>query len=149
MKFDRHAEEESDELFQISAMVDVVFILLAFFVLSVRFHGGERDLPLGYRDVSESTGAAAEDMPASILVRMSPGNDGSVVLRVGDTAIQNNSYEQLTALLKQINLPKVPVVIDADDTLTVQQVASGMDAVLASPMKQLSLNSRTERPSHE
>ena len=31
-------------------------------------------------------------------------------------------------------------VIDADDALTVQEVATGWDAVLASPMKRLSLD---------
>lgn len=141
MKFNRYTEEESDELFQVSAMVDVVFILLAFFVMSVRFHGGERDLPLGYREIAESTGAAAQDMPASVLVLLKPTEHGEVAIRVGDAMLPNDGFDQLTELLTQINLPAVPVVIEADDTLSVQQVATGMDAVLASPMKRLSLGS--------
>lgn len=139
MKFHRHIEEEDGELFQIAAMVDIVFILLAFFVLSVRFSGGERDLPLGYQEQSQSTGAAAQDMPAAVLVRLNATENGAVAIRVGDAALSNNGFDELTALLRQIDLPSVPVVIEADESLSVQQVATGMDAVLASPMKRLSL----------
>jgi biopolymer transport protein ExbD len=146
MKFNRHTEEESDELFQVSAMVDVVFILLAFFVLSVRFTGGERDLPLGYQEQSQSTGAAAQDMPAAVLVSLGPADDGAVSIRVGDALLPDDGFDQLTALLTQIDLPTVPVVIQADAGLSVQQVATGMDAVLASPMKRLSLASREDGP---
>lgn len=141
MKFHRETEEQGDEMFQVAAMVDIVFILLAFFVLSVRFHGGERDLPLGYQDTSESTGAASEDMPAVITVRLGSADNGAVAIRVGGARLPDDGYAQLTELLKQIDLPTVPVVIEADDALSVQQVATGMDAVLASPMKRLSMAS--------
>ena len=146
MKFNRHMEEEPDELFQVSAMVDVVFILLAFFVLSVRFTGGERDLPLGYQEPSQSAGAAAQDMPAAVLVKLEATRNGTVSIRVGDALLPDDGFDQLTALLQQIDLPSVPVVIDADADLSVQQVATGMDAVLASPMKRLSLATREDGP---
>ena len=141
MKFNRHIEDESEDLFQVAAMVDVVFILLAFFVMSVRFHGGERDLPLGYDEPSQSAGAAAQDMPASVYIQLDQSESGAVAIRVGDALLPDDGFEQLTALLEQIDLPSVPVVIEADDALSVQQVATGMDAVLASPMKRLSLGS--------
>lgn len=147
MKFNRHTEEESGELYEVSAMVDVVFILLAFFVLSVRFTGGERDLPLGYQEQSQSTGAAAQDMPAAVLVKLEVTESGAVSIRVGDAPLSDDGFDELTALLQQIDLPTVPVVIQADPSLSVQQVATGMDAVLASPMKRLSLASRED--SHE
>jgi biopolymer transport protein ExbD len=140
MEFDREREEESDELFQVSAMVDVVFILLAFFVLSVQFQGGERDLPLGYQDASQSTGASSQDLPAAVRVRLGLADGGAVSIRVGEAALPEDGFDALTALLEQIDMPTVPVVIEADTALSVQQVATGMDAVLASPMKRLSLS---------
>lgn len=144
MKFNHHRDEEPDELFQVSAMVDVVFILLAFFVLSVRFTGGERDLPLGYQEPSQSAGAAAQDMPAAVLVMLEASGNGAVSIRVGDALLPDDGFEQLTALLRRIDLPSVPVVIHADADLSVQQVATGMDAVLASSMKRLSLAARED-----
>jgi biopolymer transport protein ExbD len=140
MKFNHEQNEDSKELFQVSAMVDVVFILLAFFVMSVQFSGGERDLVVGYQDQTQSTGASAEDLPAAIRVRFNATPSGAVAIRVGDSAIPDDGFDDLTALLTQIDLPRIPVVIEAEAALTVQQVATGMDAVLASPMKRLSLS---------
>lgn len=147
MNFQRQPEAQEDDLFQVAAMVDIVFILLAFFVLSVRFQGGEQDLALGYQETSESTGAAAQDMPAAISVRLGSADGGAVSIRVGDARLPDDGYAQLTALLVEIDLPTVPVLIEADESLSVQQVATGMDAVLASPMKRLSLASREGRRS--
>ena len=140
MDFLGEPEQESDELFQVAAMVDIVFILLAFFVMSVQFHGGERDLALGYQDQTQSAGASAEDLPAAVRVRLDSTNQGTVAIRVGDAVLPDDGFDDLTALLTQIDLPRVPVVIQADADLSVQQVATGMDAVLASPMKRLSLS---------
>lgn len=147
MNFHREPQEETSERFQVSAMVDVVFILLAFFVMSVRFTGGERDLTLGYQDQTQSTGASAEDLPAAVRVRFNATESGAVAIRVGDSALPDNGFDDLTALLTQIDLPRIPVVIESDADLSIQQVATGMDAVLASPMKRLSLSPVAKDPS--
>ena len=141
MIFDHEpSHEEEDELFQVTAMVDVVFILLAFFVLSVQFHGAERDLALGYAQTSLPTGAALDDYPPEILVQLARGESGAVRIVVGQTILAEDGFSDLTAVLDRINVPSIPVVIAADPQLTVQQVATAMDAVLASPMRQLSLS---------
>ncbi len=138
MKF--RAAENDDRPFEVTAMVDVVFILLAFFVLTVRFTGGEADLPVGYTSVNEASGASNDDLPSEILVRLRPG-DGGVWIAVGESVLPENGYDELTALLKQIDVPELPVVLAADAGLPIQDVARAMDAVLASPMKTVSLGS--------
>ena len=141
MIFDHEpSHEEEDELFQVTAMVDVVFILLAFFVLSVQFHGQERDLTLGYTQSDLPSGAAPEDFPPEIMVRLARGDDGAVRISVGQTILAPDGFDDLTSVLTQINVPNIPVVIAADPGLRVQQVATAMDAVLASPMNRLSLS---------
>lgn len=135
---DKH-EDESEETFQVTAMVDVVFILLAFFVLTVRFTGGERDLPVGYTDLSPPAGASTQDLPSEVLIRARPSGQGGVWLAVGETVLQEDGFSELTATLTHLNLPELPVVIAADGDLSVQQVAALMDAVLASPMSRMSL----------
>ena len=132
-------DDEQDELFQVTAMVDVVFILLAFFVLSVQFHGSERDLTLGYVEAGPPSGAAAEDFPPEIVVRLAGTADHAVSITVGETPLPDDGYDELTAILTRIDVPSIPVVLAADPSLTVQQVADAMDAVLASPMTRLSL----------
>ena len=50
MKFRYSSENHTvEDTFQMAAMVDIVFILLAFFVMATRFHQPEHDLEMGYR----------------------------------------------------------------------------------------------------
>ena len=139
MRFIKRQDESDEDLFQVTAMVDVVFILLAFFVLTVRFIGGEMDLPIGYTDPGPVTGAAAQDLPSEVLVRIRPGAAGGLWIAVGESVLPEDGFDELTATLTHLNVPQLPVVIAAEGSLTVQQVARTMDAVLASPMRKVSL----------
>ncbi len=139
MKFDHDHHEPDSELFQIAAMVDVVFILLAFFVLSVRFHSSERDLAMTHHDAGPPS-AVAQDMPSQIVVRVERDASGGVHMSLGSAVMPMNGYGALTARLTQINLPEMPVVLAADPELSVDQVAHVIEAVLASPMNKMSLS---------
>ena len=138
IRFDRTHTEEDSELFQITAMVDVVFILLAFFVLSVRFHGQERDLAMSHRETSSAITSTAQDMPNQIIIRVDRAEDG-VQMTLGATVLPIDGFDALTYRLEQINLPELTVVLTADPRLSVDQVARVVEAVLASPMQRMSL----------
>ena len=140
MNFAADDATEQDDLFQITAMVDVVFILLAFFVLSVRFHGAEHDITTDFMAHQQPAGVGAEDLPTSIVVLMTRLDDGGARITVGRATLPHNDYGALTAKLKQINLPAVPVLIAADPGLSIDQVARAMDAALRSPMKKIGLS---------
>ena len=140
MKFTTLDTDEPEELFQITAMVDVVFILLAFFVLSVRFHGAEHDIATDFGERQHSAGAAAEDLPSSIVVRLSRSDSGGALITVGKTRLPENDYQALTAKLNQINLPAVSVLIAGDPALSIDQVARALDAALRSAMKKVALS---------
>ena len=61
MKF--HPEEPHEYEFQMTSFVDVIFVLLSFFVLGTTFIAAERDFDLGYREGKLSPGARSEDFP--------------------------------------------------------------------------------------
>ena len=143
MNFDHGQHEEGSELFQIAAMVDVVFILLAFFVLSVRFHSSERDLAMSHREAGPSS-AIAQDIPNQIVIRVGRDASGDVSLALGSASLPVNGFGALTAKLEQINMPQLPVVLAADPELSVDQVAHVIEAVLASPMNKMSLSRLSE-----
>ena len=147
---DRHGAD-TEKPFEVTAMVDVVFILLAFFVLTVRFTGGERDLPVGYSNLDPPADASVQDLPSEVLVRARPSAEGGVWLAVGQTVLEEDGFDVLTETLNYLNLPELPVVIAAHGDLSVQQVAALMDAVLASPMSRMSLArlDQAEKPQAE
>ena len=141
MKFLPPIAEADDDLFHMTAMVDVVFILLAFFIVAAQFNRPQRDLALGSADQAPPARAAAQDLPSVIPVRLARSDTGAVRIAVGQTPLPANAFDGITAMLEQINLPEVPVVVVvADLELTVAQVARAMDAVLASPMRKLSVS---------
>lgn len=138
MKFADAGETDEQPGLDVMPMVDVVFILLAFFVLTARFTGGERDLHVGQTDLRPPTGAAAQDLPTEVLVQVRPSGEG-VGLTVGQTQLPTNGFAQLTETLNRLDLPQLSVVIAAHGAVSVQEVAEVMDAVLASPMSRVSL----------
>ncbi len=139
---------EDGELFEITAMVDVVFILLAFFVLSVAFEQVERDVIVGYGDATVPAGASVADLPAQVIVRLWLGDQGEVRMAVGDRLLPDDGYDQITALLTYMDAPQIRVVISASGDVSVQQVAHALDAVLASPMKNVTLTRLHDTGAH-
>ncbi len=141
MKF--HAddpEEDAEDLLNLTSMIDVVFTLLAFFVITVRIFGVERDAAVG---AAARAGAAASlvkgDLPDSVMIRLT--EDGAATSKMS-IEIGGQTFDDpaaITRQLRDINLPDVPVVFASAPTLTVEQVTGAVDAALNSPMRKVSL----------
>ena len=130
--------ETAGDLLRAPAMVDVVFILLAFFVMATQFHLPERDFAMGHRRPGAAAGAVREDFPSVIPVRLRRSGAG-VAIAVGEARLADNGFDALRARLTEINMPGIGVAFVADPDLSVGQVARALDAALASPMKQVSV----------
>ena len=135
-----------EEAFQMAAMVDVVFILLAFFVLASEFNLPERDVAMGHSKAKPlAKGTAAEDFPAAVPVRLQrSGTD--VVITIGQARLRNNDFDGIRGKLTEINMPAIRVQIQADEDLAIDPVVRAIDAVLASPMKVFSVSRLSVAP---
>lgn len=138
MKFDPARPRDEGDLFQLPAMVDMVFILLAFFVMAAQFRLNEMDFATGYRAQAAGTGEIAQDLPKSIPVELRKAGAG-VAITVGRARLADSDFDGLQRKLTEINLPEVEVSLAGDPALTVDEIARGLDAVLASPMKRVAL----------
>jgi biopolymer transport protein ExbD len=127
------------EAFQIAPMVDVVFILLAFFVMATEFRPSELDFDMDYRQAALSAGAEAADFPEHVSVQLLQSGTQMAIV-VGHARLQGDTLSALTEKLREIGMPSIPVRVMADPSLSVGQVAAALDAVLASPMKRLSVS---------
>ena len=105
MDFETNHADTDEELVNITSMVDVVFILLAFFVISAAFVGVEKDFAVDSQKSAESTGAAAEDLPPSIPIHLRADQSVGVQIAVGQIDLPANDFAAITARLKEINLP--------------------------------------------
>jgi biopolymer transport protein ExbD len=134
------AKERDDRspTFQMTAMVDMVFILLAFFVLASEFRRPERDFSMDYGPAgTPARGPAAEDLPSHIPVRLQASGSG-VAISIGQARLRDNDFDGIRAKLTEINMPEIGVRILAEESLSVGQLAEALDAVLASPMRKVS-----------
>ena len=138
MSFLTTDHDEEAEAFRIAPMVDIVFILLAFFVLASEFRLPERDFDMGYDPAVSGAGALREDLPERVPVELR-NSDGRTAITIGQARLPDDDFDSIRAKLADINLPDLPVAVLADPTLTVDQVARAVDSVLASPMKKVSI----------
>ena len=144
MKFESgQPEEDAGDLLNLTSMIDVVFTLLAFFIITVRIFGIERDAAIGAAQRAQA-GLAKGDLPDAVLVRVlssKPSGDGApgqqMTIEIGGQ--QYTSAAAVTKQLDEINLPDVPVIVASAPTLTIEQVTGVVDAALHSPMKKVSL----------
>jgi len=136
-------EGEEDGWLDITSMVDIVFILLAFFVLTTRFVQSEQDL--GISQHGQGSGQlTAEDMPEKVRVRLTVAGE-DVVIHLGERELPLNDFAQLTAQLTVLNLPDTPVILAPAAELTNQQVADAIQAVLKSPMQAITFESLQQK----
>ena len=140
MKFhDEGPEEDAEDLLNLTSMIDVVFTLLAFFIITVRIFGIERDAAIGAAQRARA-GLAKGDLPDAVLVRlleMPGGSERKMTIEIGGQ--QFTEPAAITKQLGEINLPDVPVVVASAPNLTVEQVTGAVDAALQSPMRRVSL----------
>lgn len=143
MKFDKEPEAATEDLINLTSMIDVVFTLLAFFIIGVRVFGAERDAVVGAERSAAPAGIVKGDLPQSVTVRLAKDpNGGAMYIELGSG--QYTDPAAITARLRQINLPDVPVVFDTDPNLSVEQVTGAVDAALQSPMHKVSLRRSTK-----
>ena len=139
MNFFAHKADDGDRIFQMAAMVDVVFILLAFFVMASHFRSPERDFSMDYTDAPQpGDGAVSTDLPSHVPVRLKRSGPG-VEITIGGAALGVDNFDGIRAKLTEINMPAIGVRLLTEADVSVDQWARAIDAILSSPMKRLSI----------
>lgn len=123
--------------FDLPAMVDVVFILLAFFVLTAAIVPLERDFA-ATATTDEGVGEVTGVMLPSLEVRLVRVGDG-VAITLGPSRVAVESFEDLTRRLDSLALASTQVVLTPDADVPMEAVMRAADAVLASAMPDLAI----------
>lgn len=105
----------------LTSMIDVVFLLLVYFLVTSEFAQPERDITAAVQ--TDGGGVRASDLQPQIVdVR---GSDGDIVFVIGSQTV--TTKHSLTQILKA--LPKEPgVAIRAEQQVPISAVASAMQA---------------------
>lgn len=134
MKFQRKVKP--DVVIDMTSMVDVVFILLLFFILTTTFN---RESSIGIR-LPEANGQQVDlkDLRVEILVTKNG------VYKVNGRELANNKVETLMQAITDIAAgdTTIPVTITADADTTHQSVVTAMDAVARLGISKLNIATR-------
>lgn len=138
MKFRRQARDE--EGVNLTPLIDVVFLLLIFFMVSTTFTK-ETHLTL---DLPEATGEPSSDQPDQLEIVISA--EGSYALN--GKALVNNKIETLMSGLQKISEgnTKLPLILTADAKTPHQAVVQAMDAAGQLGFTHLSITTRQPEP---
>ena len=138
MKFRRQKTE--DEGINLTPLIDVVFLLLIFFMVSTTFTK-ETHLTI---DLPEAVGEQNTEAPEQIEILI--GADGGY--SVNGQALVNNKIETLKSAVSKTadGNNKVPLVITADGKTPHQAVVQAMDAAGQLGFVHLSITTRQPEP---
>lgn len=119
MKF-RSASKPDSVGFPITPMIDVVFLLLCFFVTSQIFSQWETEIEITLP--TARTGQTPQRLPGEIIIN---------ILRTGETIVNGRTLDEagLGSMLKQLAelFPGQPVLIRADKTTAYENVIRVLD----------------------
>lgn len=138
MKFRRQRTE--DEGINLTPLIDVVFLLLIFFMVSTTF---TKRTQLSV-DLPEAVGEQNSQPPRQIEIMIAA--DGSYA--VNDQALVNNKIETLKAAISKLaeGDNKVPLILTADAKTPHQAVVQAMDAAGQLGFAHLSITTRQPVP---
>lgn len=124
MKLSRQKKQVDEGFLNLPAMIDVVMLLLIFFMVTSSFNRPEQHIDAEVAASAQAVGPNFEDFePVEVELR---GNSTSERLICDGLVCQG--YEQLTDVLKQRRaIADVQVVVRADDTIKFDSVVQVVD----------------------
>jgi len=134
MKLPRTSNDDSLEL-KMTPMIDVVFLLLVFFVWTSSFELPEFDLPGSLADLPMGAAEASSDTPPvekfdEIIIRLLWKVDGTQVMLNGQEMEQMSDLK--TRLIEITSLGvQPPVIVDPDEKVTMDLAVQAYDAARA------------------
>ena len=120
MRIRTESHDGDERLVDLMPLVDVVFLLLIFFMVTAQFQEDERDLAVTPPDAEN--GDPIKDLPDKVFV--SVHRDGT--FHVGDENLDRDSLQRLLARAKRKN-DKQQVIVRADREVQVQYPAAVFD----------------------
>jgi len=123
---------------RMAPMIDVVFLLLIFFMCATRWKTAEGNLPTNLpKGISESIQRPPAEMDIDYILIKIMSEDGGVRILVNETKCAGFAQveKELETLRRKVD---VPVIIDADRDVLFQNIVSALNAALRANFKDIS-----------
>ena len=114
-------------------MIDVIFLLLVFFLTTSSFQMVEQLLPSAVSQISSPMGNADQPPPQptqdaleQVVIKLTPWNDSVSLMMNGDSLSDLSELEERLKAISAVR-PEVPVVIDPDGDVQANHVVLAYD----------------------
>ena len=135
MKFKRPAPEPAG--FQLAPMIDIVFLLLIFFIVTWQFSRAELDLKVS---VPSSTDSKERESRSYLEIIINVREDGTTYVN-GDLVADNDLYDKLSAITRVDR--DQPVRVRGDANTDFQHVVRVMDVCTRAGVWNISFATQT------
>lgn len=133
-------KRKEDLQINLTPLIDVVFLLLIFFMVSTSFKK-ETKITI---NLPEATGEASEALPSSVDVSITKGGE----VYINGQGLLNRQMDTIKSAIKSLSLEiSTPVVISPDEDAPVQAVINVMDA--AGQLGYKNIQIATQQPSED
>lgn len=130
----RKIQRNSRVTLQMTSMIDVVFLLLIFFMTTASFVRTERDLAAAVKVKDKSTSSAPSDLEPAIIDIVRAGDKW--VFRVGGR--ETDSLEELTNILKQFENKLDGAFVRVGDEAPFRMAATAIQAAKSAKFSSVS-----------
>jgi len=125
------SEEEQSSTFQIAPLIDIVFLVLIFFIAASVFQQIETEIPIDIPVASESV--VGERTPGKIIINVEKG--GNIIVNEREFELK----ELETILIKiSANFPNQAVIIRADKKCNYGRIIEILDTCMAAKIWNIS-----------
>lgn len=131
MRFIRNRQNNDDPL-SFTAMVDVVFLLLIFFICTCSLHLPESEIKAAVPGVAKNP----PDIPPVRLILVSSGNGTQITC---DGLVCDNDSTLLSEIVARSAIADIPVVFAIEDDVVFDDIVHVMDICRQGGLKRLAL----------
>ena len=143
MQLTRQSQKSGRPMLNMAAMIDVVFLLLIFFMCTTSFRSPEEQLPTQLPRVGTGTGAAQEDFnPVRII--LTSVEDGALVRC--DNKICT-TFESLTnMLIDRRKIADVPVIIQGQGSVPFRYMVGALNSCHQAELRRVAFSTQEMNP---
>jgi len=122
MRFARHDHADERDLLPMTSLIDVVFLLLIYFMVTASFTARENDLASALRADEQGTGRASDLLPQILSVELA---GDAVVYRIGERALSDRA--SLVEMLSRLN-KDMGVFVKASNVVPIEATATALQS---------------------
>jgi len=142
MLLTRQKQNPANPQLNMASMVDVVFLLLIFFMCTSSFTQIEDNLPTQLARIDSGTSQGSPDLPP-VRIRLQRSASGAVLISCEDEVFSESQYAELVKKLKQLRaIDNVRIIIEGQGSVPFGLMVKALDACYLADLTRVAFSAK-------